>query len=751
MVLAGSSLFSIALALTAAPAPHTASAIDLPASDGMAEAEPADAPQDRDIVVIGEKDKRPTTSTRLPLTLKETPQSVTVVDRQRIEDFNLNTVTEVLAQTPGVTVTSTDSNRTNYNVRGFAVRNFQLDGVPTIYQVSGYENSAVGDTAIYDRIEVIRGAAGLVTGVGDPSATVNLIRKRAPREFRGSFNLTGGSWSYYRMEADVGGPVTRDGAVRARLVAAYTDRESYIDLQNDRSPVLYATIEADVTPNTRLRVGADYLRTDSKGAGWGSVPLVFSDGTLTDLPRSYTGTARWSRWLRETTTIFASAEQDLGENWLVRLSYNGRRGENTSALFNAPSGIPNRDGTGLPAPWNFYGELEQNEDAVDGYVAGKIKLFGREHEVVAGMNWFDRDFTTNQSRFATGPGELPPGYPATGFPNIFTWDGTVARPDIIQSDAPDFRQDFEQLGAYGVVRLNPADWLKVIAGVRYTDYRTSRTNYPRADGSPGAPGSRQVEKQWAPYGGIVADVTPEISLYASYASVFAPVSARDVNNDVLPPTIGANYEAGIKATPFGPDFTVSVAGFHIKQDNLVQSDPNAEPNSLPDGSTPSLSVSGVKTWGGEAELAGQPMPGWNLSASYTYARTEGADGTVTNTWFPRHLARLYTTYRMLEDRLTVGGGVNFQSRIWDSRGQLPTGVFNPNGTPVLAPGTVEQGSYATVDLLARYKLTERATAGVNVSNLFDKSYYRNINFAFGGPGGFYGEPRRIMGNIRVTF
>lgn len=734
-VLAGSSLYALALAAIAAT---SSGAID------TAELAPD---QDQDIVVTGEKDQRPTTSTKLPLTLRETPQSVTVVDRQRIEDFNLTSITEVLAQTPGVTISSTDSNRTNFNVRGFAVRNFQNDGVPTIYQVSGYENSAVGDMAIYDRVEVIRGAAGLVTGVGDPSATVNLVRKRAPSEFRGYFNVQGGSFSTYRLEADVGGPVTTGGSVRARVAAAYTDRESYIDLQHDRIPVLYGTIEWDVTPHTRLRVGADYLRTNSEGAGWGSVPLLYSDGSATDFPRSFTGTARWTYWRRETTTVFASAEQDIGHNWVARMSYNGRRGDNDSRLFNIPNGYPNRDGTGLAAPFSFYGEVDQNEDAFDGYVAGKVRLFGREHEVVAGANHFQRDFLVNRSRF----GDAPVGYPTTATPDIDPWQPNFAPPPIIRSSLPDFSQTLRQTGGYGVVRLNPADWLKVIAGGRYTDYRADRDNFSTTGAPlPDGPSNVQQVRKWTPYGGVVADLTPAVSLYASYASVFSPVSARNAANEILPPTTGANYEAGVKLSPFGPAFTVSAAGFHIKQDNLTQTDPNGIPNSLPGNLTPSISISGVKTWGGELELAGEPLPGWSLNGSYTYARSEDPTGLRVNPFFPLHLGRIYTTYRLDDGRLTIGGGVTAQSRIFD-RGSVPSGRFTAAGAPVLVSGTVSQGGYATVDALLRYALTERATLSVNATNLLDQGYYRNVRFAFGGPGGFYGEPRRVIGSVRIAF
>lgn len=743
--MATTSLGAMALALagTIVAIPARAEVANVASADPLSN----DDPDSQDIIVRGEKDKRPTTSTKLPLTLKETPQSVTVVDRQRIEDFNLTTITEVLAQTPGVTVTSTDSNRTNFNIRGFAVRNFQNDGVPTIYQVSGYENSPISDIAIYDRVEVIRGAAGLVTGVGDPSATVNLVRKRAPREFQGYYAMQAGSFSSYRFEGDVGGPVTKDGSVRARIVAAYSDRENYIDLQHDRVPVLYGTLEWDVTPHTRVRVGADYLRTDSQGAGWGSIPLFYNDGTRTNFPRSFTGAAPWNQWLRETTTVFGAVEQDIGSRWVVRLSYNGRHSDNDSTLFNVPGGFPTRDGIIRVAPFSFYGEVDQNEDSLDGYAAGKFTLFGRDHEVVVGANHFERDFEVGRSAFGTPPSNYPT---AAGF-DIDPWRPDFSPPPIIYTDALLFSQDIRQTGGYGVVRLNPADWLKIIAGARYTDYRADRNDYNVAGALlPDAPTNVQREKKWAPYGGIVADLTEAISLYASYASVFNPVSARNRDNDILPPTVGANYEAGFKATPFGDNFTMSLAGFHIRQDNLTVVDPNGVPNSLPGNLTPSISISGVKTWGGEAEVAGEPLPGWTLNGSYTYARSQDRFGTRINPQFPMHIGRIYSTYRLPGDRLTIGGGVSAQSRIY-SIGNAPSGRFNPNGTPILAPGEVSQGGYVLVDLLARYKLTDRAIASINITNLLDKSYYRNLQFSFGGAGGYYGEPRRVMGSIRVNF
>src|SRR3546814_6186792 len=129
--------------------------------------------------------------------------------------------------------------------------------------------------AVYERIEVVRGAAGLVTCVGDPSATVNLVRKRPTDTFHGSANLSAGSWDYYRIEWDISGPIAGNGRIRARLVGAYTDNRQQVRFQHDKSPALYGIVEADLTPTTLVRAGFDYLKTDTKPGAWRSAERRF--------------------------------------------------------------------------------------------------------------------------------------------------------------------------------------------------------------------------------------------------------------------------------------------------------------------------------------------------------------------------------------------------------------------------------------------------------------------------------------------
>lgn len=701
-----------------------------------------------EILVVGRTDGYQTgetnTATKLPLTLRETPQSVTVITRQRIEDFNLITIADVLEQTPGVTLQSYDSNRTRFQARGFTITNFQLDGVPSNFNVGASGNSVMPDTSVMERIEVVRGAAGLVTGTGDPSATINLVRKRPTHDLQASTSLNYGSWDYVRAEADISGPLIASGKIRARAVAAYTNRDSYIDFQNDRSPSLYGVVEADLTETTRIRGGVDYLRTDSRGGSWSAVPLFYSDGTSTDLPRSYSAAARWNRWERDNVNAFATIEQEIGR-WVARVAYNHRWTDTQSLLLAGSNStyFPNREtGLGLNVV-NTYGKSHTEEDSLDGYATGPLRLFGRDHELVLGANHYDRQLETRATTLTADYG-LPRTGTTIWFPSIFTWDGNVPRPTTSDRGFNSSEDRTKQTSLYGAVRLNPADGLKLILGGRWTDVETVTDTYNTTT-NPGAltRTTRAADDKFSPYAGLIVDLTSQISAFASYAQVFTVQTQRDENSEQLAPLTGTNYEFGLKGEFFDKKLYVSVNGFHMKQDNVAEIMSGAEP--LPDGSTPYRAVSGVTTWGGEVEIAGSITPDWRIAGGYTYARSENADGSRFSPDTPLHQAKLNTTYKI--DRLTLGGGATWQSRIYRAM-PIPTGAFQANGQPVTATGNVSQGSYFLLDLLARYDLSPNVSVGVNATNVLDKNYYRNVGFFNAA---WYGQPRRVLGNLRWRF
>lgn len=145
------------------------------------------------------------TATRLVLSPRQTPQSISVITRQEMNDFALNGIDDVMKVTPGISIVTYDSERTEYYARGFAVQNFQYDGIPMARDSAYSAGNTLSDMAIYDRVEVLKGATGLLTGMGDPGATINLVRKKPTRALAGSATLGVGSWDTYRAEVDVGG------------------------------------------------------------------------------------------------------------------------------------------------------------------------------------------------------------------------------------------------------------------------------------------------------------------------------------------------------------------------------------------------------------------------------------------------------------------------------------------------------------------------------------------------------------------
>lgn len=324
--------------------------------------------------------------TKLPLTPRETPQTVTVMSRQQMDDFGLNSIDDVMKHTPGVTVQKLDSERSAYWARGSQITNFQYDGIPSYLDTAYADGKTLSDMAIYDRIEVIKGATGLLTGSGQPGAALNLIRKRPTRSFAGHVSLGAGSWDNYRGELDVGGPLTDEGNIRGRFVTAYQDKNSYMDRYEQKNSTYYGILEADLTPSTLFSIGMDYQDTTPTASNWAGVPLFYSDGSKTDFPRSFNPGANWSSWEQYNRTVFATLEHTLENNWTLKLHLNHQE-----SGYHAPLGSA---GGGYPDPVTgeggilFHGKYtgDTRRDSVDMYASGPFELFGREHEAVFGYN-----------------------------------------------------------------------------------------------------------------------------------------------------------------------------------------------------------------------------------------------------------------------------------------------------------------------------------------------------------------------------
>lgn len=679
-------------------------------------------PGDTQIIVTGQRsegmdgygveDQR--TAFRIPLSQKETPQSVSVVTRAQIEDFQLNDVNALLATVPGVSVLAAETDRVYYSARGFDIQTFQIDGVGLPFAF-GIQTGSL-DTAIYDRIEVVRGAPGLLSSTGNPSAVVNFVRKRPFVGTRLAGSAQYGSFDNLRLDGDVSVPITSGGGVRARAVGAYLDTGSHLDRYRLTRWTGYGIVEADLGPNTVISAGYGHQDHQSRGAMWGALPLYYTDGTRIDYRRGASSGAEWAGWNVIDRQIFGDLAHDFGGGWTARLTVLRRATSENDELFYVYGNPDRATGAGLFSyPGKFAGETRNL--TIEAYVAGKVSIGGREHDVMLGGNRGAQSYLQYSAYDFSQVG--------VALPLETMLAGSFARPDF-----PDFTLSLDQHTrretAYGLLRANLADSLKLMLGGNYTRAMSEGVSY-------GAPQNFAAQK-FLPFVGATFDVTPEISAYASYATIFRPQVELNAANEILPPVEGDNIEAGLKGEWNEGRLYASAALFQARQMNTAfgQFDPAL-------GRTVYTPVDATST-GVEVEVGGQIADGLQATGGFTAMRIRDEDGRPERTFVPRTTARLNLTYSPPGfERLKLGASAQYQSSFY----------FEPGGASVTTgqPIRIEQGAYALVDLLARYDVTENVALSLNLRNLTNARYLSSLTY----DQSFFGPPRSILGTLSVRY
>lgn len=673
------------------------------------------------------------TGTPLGLSMRETPQSMSIITQQRLEDQGLTTIAQAMAQTPGITLFSLGSERTGFTSRGYAITNYQLDGVSTHSENLGLNaipSQSLADMALYERIEVLRGASGLVTGAGDPSGAINMVRKKPTAQFQASADGTLGSRNERRGVADVSGSLNEPGSVRARLVAVTEEGDSIVDSYHRSKQVVYGVIEADLDADTTLTAGVTRQFNRSKGSlSYLGFPLFYSNGEMTDLPRSFSPAAKSNRFNSNSTDVFINAEHALANGWKLKASANHLESsqEERSVFLGVYSGFPDKttgDGLTLQANRRDY-ELRVN--SMDVNLRGPYTLFGRQHELVLGADYNEFDSKSD--------GRLDPAI--QGKPvNLQHWQR--AEQPVFGASHVTYDSTRRQTSLYAANRFSLAERLKFIAGARLMRYDENYVGKaPSVGYDSAAPASDS--RVFTPYGGLVYDIDATHTAYASYSAIFQPQASQDRYGKLLPPREGKNFETGIKSGWLDGKLNTAVALYQIRQSNLAEADPG---HTLPGSQDSAFRViKGARTQGLDVEVTGAVTPGWNVAASWAYSQTEDAQGKAIQTTFPRHLVKLWTTWRLPGDlnRLTLGGGVNWQSRVYSD-----IEAWQINSTLHW-----EQKAYSVASLMARYDFNDKLSATLNVGNLFDKRYTASISGWWYS--GMHGPARSAALNVRYQF
>ena len=655
-------------------------------------------------------------ATGLALTLRDTPQSVTVMTRQRMDDFHLETLADVLVQTPGVTV-SRQSDMTTFNVRG-STANLKVDGnrlLPTGWGWNSHILYTLDDMAEIDRIEVLKGSSGLVSGDGAYGGTINLVRKRPTREFQASAKAGVGSWSSYRADADISGPLNAAGTLRGRLVAAHKDADSFRDRQHSRNSTLYGTLEAELTPDTQLSAGLTYKERRLRGSS-GTTPIQAYSGTGVAVPltpRSYSNGASWGGYEQESLGLFARLERRFSNGWTAKLQL-------ARDTVDTPELLIGYLQYALPGQVQFgrYANIDDRNDSISLDVQGPFQLFGRQHDLLLGAG-------STRARTTLLRGSAPGSSLGAAGIDYADGGGGIVQPDWSGVAYSNDLFSRKNRYIYASSRFNLADPVKLIAGARVSNYAQNDVtdvgwyNYGMRE--------RGVV---TPYAGLVVDVAPSVSVYGSYASIYKPQSNKDAAERTLPPEEGLTYELGAKGEFFDKRLNVSLAHFWMRTDNT------AEATGLTaDGQTTYTAVKGAMRRGYELELSGELARGWQAQGSFVMNASNLNSGSTT----PKHQFKLGSSYRFAGGALqglTLGGGVRWQSAISTSRGQA----------------TLRQDAYWLFDLMARYQVDRQLSVTLNVDNVLDKKYFSGVtNFTSQGLFYTWGMPRSVNLGVRYDF
>lgn len=636
--------------------------------------------------------------------MRETPNSISVVTRQRIEDQNFVTIEDAMQYATALKVTTYGTNNFQLESRGYGIDRYQIDGVPSSVRV--YENNF--SLAMFDRIEIWRGPAGLMQGAGDPGGTVNMVRKRAQNAFGFNARASVGSWRHYYGEADVTGPLNADGSLRGRLVAAYQDRHYFTDHAYSRVPMVYGTLEYDFSSQTTLSVGHSHQPT--KNRPFFGV-AAYEDGSYPDLTRSTFIGAIWNQQDQKADRSFAELEHRFDGGGKAVLSTNRTRRHNQGDIAWGNSMVDPATGDMLVVP--YYSWRDENETNLHGQITLPLTWRGLPQELVLGASHQSFDSASAYNRLTWGQ---------NGFTqNVFTPNPDVPKP-VVAIDPPTSLPTQRQSALFGQARLRLWEPLTILVGGRVGWYETTDDLRPTSN--------QKVDAEFTPYAGAVLDLSGQWSVYGSYSSIFNPQSARNASGDFLKPRAGKQFEVGLKGEHFDQRLATSMALYRIEDVNRAIADPDH-----PDAS---IAAGKVRSQGLEAELTGRITPRWNITAGYGYNTTKvlraspEQEGKPFTTVFPRHTFSLWTDYRF-DGGWSLGGGARLRSAIYTEDAGLRWG----------------QGSVAVFSAQAGWQATPKTRLTLTVNNLFDRKYIDR-------PDGwtrqtYYGEPRSLMAMVSYKY
>ncbi|MEI9850315.1 MAG: TonB-dependent receptor [Sphingomonas sp.] len=698
-------------------------------------------------------------ASKTPRSLAETPQSVSVLTQERLDQQGLDDIPAALQQMPGVSTRMVDGIAGwTYLSRGFEIHTFSFDGGgPTFYQSAiDADVRTTLDTpelAEFDHIEILRGAAGLFGGIGYPGGVINLQRKRPLDHPRLTLDLQAGSWNDRRIEADASLPIAFDGRVRARMVGVAQDRDFFYDVTHEDRAFVYGILEAEIGSHLLVRGGGSYRDLSRPGFNVSGLPR-YRDGGDLGFGRDTCLCSGSNRYSAQQSELFLAGEWRIGGGW--RLMANGtRRTQDAGYSAKLAAGLIERH---APPRYLVFGNAYSSHNSYmtgDATLAGVARVAGRAISLTAGLDYGrSTSSTTGNVRFY---GDTDGAMTVADI--IRTIDGAE---DILDSSSlTGQRAIVAQYAPYMNLSVPLANSVAVDFGLRKSFYRLK--NYPATDEDQSITMIRFTSLEGDSYRSPILPsfsatyrISDQYLFHLSYARIYQPQIITDSDLELLPAVTGTTYEAKLNWTAGPRDLTASLAVYYetVRNLGIARSEPFRQIQCC------YLPARTARSYGLDFEIAGTIMPGWQVQASYNWNRNRfrlSADPGVIDRQQPAHQARVWSSYRFDAGHgpWSVGGGLRLESGR-ASIGDTCASAGNASGyclgfdrPEVLAPHRFVQPLYIVGDLRISRRLTEDLEAAINITNIFDKRYYATV--APPSFGNYLGEPRALKIALKARF
>lgn len=669
----------------AAAASNRGAAAALPAAEVTGVRETATGP------VPGYAARRSASATKTDTPLRETPQAVTVIPRERVEDQGATGLQDALNYAAGVRSDSygLDSRNDGVAIRGSEPA-FYLDGLRQ--QLGGYYTSTTRtEPYTLERIEVLRGPSGILFGQGSVGGLVHMVSKRPHAGARSEIGTQIGSFDRVQVQADLNGAIGDGDAWRYRIVALGRRSGTQVDHVRDDRLVLAPSLSWQPDGRTNVTLLALWQDDESGSTAqflpWSGTAAPNPNGRIPT--ERFIGEPGFDRYDSRRRAIGWSIEWPLGDRWQLRqnlrVSHNEVDALTSYGDFYSDPSLrlsPYLDADQrLLARAYFGGLTRQRVVAADQHAEGRFDLGPTQHRVLLGLDVLRarQDGHTVFDFTSSAGGGVPPI-------DVYA---PVYRGYVVPPATPSPLTTQRQLGLYLQDQIAFARHWRVVAGLRRDRAASGVAGSP--DEKSAATTRRLALLYAAPAGW---------SPYLSYSEAFTPVAGVDLAGRRFRPQTGEQVELGLKYQPEGSSFGASVAVFDLREKNRLVADPANPMNRLQAGATRNRGV--------EVELAGRVLPQLDIAAHYNHLDME-PDAAGNLSYYnplPRHQAALWGKYSFsLGGRpgWSVAAGVRMFSAVRD--GDAPP-------TPRLA----------LVDAALAYDAGEWRYA-LNVQNLADKVYY----------------------------